>query len=70
MVITQENSIDEIFSTRKIIGQRSSVLSSAALHIPEKFNSNSDFEYNPFQSKLLFDKNIWTNRFQQIIPWQ
>lgn len=58
MTITRENPI----STCKIVGQRST-------HIPEKFDLNSDFEYNPFQSKFSLNANIWTNHFQQVIPW-
>ena len=69
-IITRGNPIDELFSSRKIIGQRLTLPQSTACHIPEKVDSNLDFEYNPFQSKFSLDKNIWNNRFQQVIPWQ
>lgn len=61
-------------STRKIIGQRSTITRPNPNNIPEKINNLSlndqDIEYNPFQSKISFDNNIWTNYFQQAIPWQ
>jgi hypothetical protein len=61
-------------SARKIVGQRSTVTRPNNNIIPEKTNFSSiydqDIEYNPFQSKISFDNNIWTNYSQQAIPWQ
>jgi hypothetical protein len=61
-------------SARKIVGQRSTVTRPNTNIIPEKTNFSSiydqDIEYNPFQSKISFDNNIWTNYSQQAIPWQ
>ncbi|CAF2462590.1 unnamed protein product [Rotaria sp. Silwood2] len=61
-------------STRKIVGQRSTIARPNRNNIPIKTNSSStydqDFDYNPFQSKISFDNNIWTNYSQQAIPWQ
>jgi hypothetical protein len=61
-------------SARKIVGQRSTITRPNTNNIPEKMNYLSiydqDIEYNPFQSKISFDNNIWTNYFQQAIPWQ
>jgi hypothetical protein len=60
--------------TRKIIGQRSTITRPNTTNIPEKSHFSSiydqDIEYNPFQSKISFDNNIWTNYPQQAIPWQ
>lgn len=33
-------------------------------------NHDQDIEYNPFQSKISFDNNMWGNNSQQPIPWQ
>lgn len=33
-------------------------------------NNDQDMEYNPFQSKISFDNNMWGNNSQQPIPWQ
>jgi hypothetical protein len=33
-------------------------------------NNDQDIEYNPFQSKISFDNNMWGNNSQQPIPWQ
>ncbi|CAF2987261.1 unnamed protein product [Rotaria sp. Silwood2] len=33
-------------------------------------NHDQDMEYNPFQSKISFDNNMWGNNSQQPIPWQ
>jgi hypothetical protein len=33
-------------------------------------NNDQDNEYNPFQSKISFDNNMWGNNSQQPIPWQ
>ncbi|CAF0943209.1 unnamed protein product [Adineta steineri] len=61
-------------SARKIIGQRSTITRPNPNNIPDKANFSSiydqDIEYNPFQSKISFDNNIWTNYSQQAIPWQ
>ena len=32
--------------------------------------NDQDMEYNPFQSKISFDNNMWGNNAQQPIPWQ
>ena len=54
------------------------------VHIPEKSNffqsfssmsiaganHDQDSEYNPFQSKISFDNNMWGNNSQQPILWQ
>ncbi|CAF1433707.1 unnamed protein product [Rotaria sordida] len=61
--------------TRKIVGQRSTIIARPNRNnIPIKTNSSStydqDFDYNPFQSKISFDNNIWTNYLQHAIPWQ
>jgi hypothetical protein len=32
--------------------------------------NDQDIEYNPFQSKISFDNNMWGNNSQQPIPWQ
>jgi hypothetical protein len=63
---------------RKIVGQRTTIGRPNTANIPEKTNcfqsfssiSDQDNEYNPFQSKVSFDNNIWTNYSQQAIPWQ
>jgi hypothetical protein len=57
-------------SARKIVGQRSTVTRPNPNNIPEKTIYDQDIEYNPFQSKISFDNNIWTNYFKQAIPWQ
>ncbi|CAF3474624.1 unnamed protein product [Rotaria sp. Silwood1] len=61
-------------STRKIVGQRTTIARPNRNNIPMKTNSSptydQDFDYNPFQSKISFDNNIWTNYSQQAIPWQ
>jgi len=57
-------------STRKIVGQRSTITRPNPSNIPEKITANQDNEYNPFQSNISFDNHIWTNIFQQAIPWQ
>jgi hypothetical protein len=33
-------------------------------------NNDQDIEYNPFQSKISFDNNMWGNNSQQPILWQ
>ncbi|CAF1100403.1 unnamed protein product [Adineta ricciae] len=33
-------------------------------------SNDQDIEYNPFQSKISFDNNMWGNNSQQPIPWQ
>jgi hypothetical protein len=33
-------------------------------------NTEQELEYNPFQSKISFDNNMWGNNAQQAIPWQ
>jgi hypothetical protein len=83
MTTTGGNSAQQILSSsmqannpsaRKIVGQRSAVTRPSTNNIPEKTNYFSiydqDIEYNPFQSKISFDNNIWTNYLQQAIPWQ
>jgi hypothetical protein len=82
MTTTRDNSIPPIKnfppqilssnnnSTRKIVGQRSTIIRPNTTNIPDKFDDNQDMEYNPFQSRISFDNNIWTNSFQQAIPWQ
>ncbi|UJR37025.1 hypothetical protein I4U23_029732 [Adineta vaga] len=61
-------------TTRKVIGQRSPITRPNPNNIPDKTHFSSiydqDIEYNPFQSKISFDNNIWTNYSQQAIPWQ
>ncbi len=58
--------------------------STSNLNIPEKSNffqsfssmsmtggnADQDNEYNPFQSKISFDNNMWGNHSQQPILWQ
>lgn len=80
----QSMSLNAQTSTRKIVGQRSTMLTPAgspmATNIPEKnnhffpnlssFAADQDVDYNPFQSKISFDNHLWTNSCQQAIPWQ
>jgi hypothetical protein len=80
----QSMSLNAPTSTRKIVGQRSTMLTPAgspmATNIPEKnnhffpnlssFAADQDVDYNPFQSKISFDNHLWTNSCQQAIPWQ
>ncbi|CAF4241355.1 unnamed protein product [Rotaria socialis] len=60
-------------STRKIVGQRTTIARPNRNNIPMTQNSSSiydqDIDYNPFQSKVSFDNNIWANYTQQAIPW-
>ncbi len=71
----RENPVKQILaptnnSARKIVGQRSAIIRPDPTNIPDKLDDNHDMEYNPFQSRISFDNNIWTNSFQQAIPWQ
>lgn len=80
----QSMSLNASTSTRKIVGQRSTMLTPAgspmATNIPEKnnhffpnlssFAADQDVDYNPFQSKISFDNHLWTNSCQQAISWQ
>jgi hypothetical protein len=82
MITTEGNSLQSMNSTkplvqqmnnissRKIVGQRSTITRPNTTNILDTINSDQDIEYNPFQSKISFDNNIWTNYFQQAIPWQ
>ena len=42
----------------------------AAPDVLDLRNESKDIDYNPFQSKISFDNNIWTNYSQNAIPWQ
>ena len=42
----------------------------ASMSLAPGGNNDQDMEYNPFQSKISFDNNMWGNNSQQPIPWQ
>ena len=59
-------------SAGKFVGRRSTITRPTTNDIPMKKNfsmiSDQDIDYNPFQSKILFDNDIWTNYSQHSMP--